>query len=83
MTLDCDIYRINVKLIKQLADAQPAEERLQSRYIGLLALTTGVPIIIVACYLGELYGFTEELNAFIERLKAFYKIKQVNNIKSV
>lgn len=80
MVLDADKYRVNVKPIKELTIDQTPEERI--KFLSMLAVSTGVPIIIVACYVGELYGFSPELNAYIERLKNFYTIKEVLNVRN-
>lgn len=75
MTLDANKYRINVPSIKlMLADKSPQE---RYEFIGNLAIATGVPIIIVCYYVGELYGFDIQLYAFIERLKKFYNVTEV------
>lgn len=79
MVLDCDTYRVNVVSIKALLDDKTDAERLEM--IGSVAVITGVPIIVVGCYMGELYGFTDELNTVIDRLMHFYTIKSVLNIK--
>lgn len=79
MTLDANIYRLNTKSIELLTIEKTPQERME--FIGNLAIITGVPIIIVACYMGELYGFTDELNNKIKRLMDFYTIKEVLNVK--
>lgn len=78
MTLDADKYRLNVDAIKSLTKDKDDAERIE--FLGVLAIATGVPIIIVAVYLGELYGFSDALNATIGRLKAFYNIIDVLNV---
>jgi len=40
--------------------------------VGLLATSTGCPCVVVAFYLGEDIGFTEELLGIISRLTKFY-----------
>lgn len=79
MVLDADRYRVNVKDIEwMLVDKETDKERLE--FIGLISVATGVPIIVVCCYVGELWGFTDELKAMIERLKAFYHVTEVLGI---
>lgn len=80
MTLDCDRYRINIPNIKSLAEDKTEDQRIEM--IGKLAIITGVPIIIVCHYIGELYGFTDKLQALIKRLKEFYTVDEVINIKA-
>lgn len=77
-SLDANSYRINIKDILSFCRDKSAEERIAS--LGMLAVATGVPVIIVGVYLGELYGFTPELLNQIERLKTFYSIDEVLNI---
>lgn len=79
MTLDANIYRLNTKSIELLTIEKTPQERME--FIGNLAIITGVPIIVVACYMGELYGFTDELNNKIKRLMDFYTIKEVLNVR--
>ena len=75
MTLNSNDYRINIKTIQHQLDDKTTKERYDS--IGPIAVSTGVPIIIVATYVGELYGFTDKLIDFIERLKLFYNVTEV------
>lgn len=79
MTLDADKYRVNVSMIKLLLDDKTPKERIE--YLGNLAVMTSVPIIIVAAYTGELYGFTDEIDSIISRLMEFYTIKELLNVK--
>ena len=79
LTLDANLYRTNVKSIEELLRDKTPQERYD--FIGNLAIITNVPIIVVSCYVGELYGFTPELNAFIERMKSFYSVGEVFNVK--
>lgn len=76
--IDCNAYRVNVPTIKSHLDDKTPEERMTM--IGVLSLTTNAPIIVVACYVGELYGFNHELCTFIEVLKAFYHINNIVNV---
>lgn len=80
MTLDADHYRINVQPIADLTREKTEAERIQM--LGVLAISTGVPIIICCVYLGELYGFSEELVKTMERFKTFYHITEVKGIKN-
>jgi hypothetical protein len=78
-TLDADKYRLNIKTIKLFLDDKTANQRLE--LIGRLALMTNVPIIIIAVYIGELYGITEALTNRIAKLKQFYQVNEILNIK--
>ena len=81
MILDANKYRLNVKYIAAALDDKTTEERYEA--IGPLAISTSVPIIIVATYVGELYGLTDELQAFIGRLKDFYTVTEVLNATEI
>lgn len=80
LTIDLAKYRANVRYITSLTCDKTPEERLSA--IGLISLSLNVPIIVVACYIGELYGFSPQLNAFIQRLRDFYHIDEVINYQS-
>ena len=79
MTLDCDNYRINVPVIAELTHDKTEAQRIEM--LGKLAVITGVPIIVVTCYVGELYGFTPKLQASLDRFKSFYTVEHVLNVK--
>lgn len=79
MTLDANKYRINIKSIAHQLDAKTQQERYD--YIGPLALSSGVPIIIICYYIAELYGMTDNIKTFILRLKEFYSITEVFGVE--
>lgn len=79
MKLDADMYRLNVPSIRLITEDKTPAERLT--FIGNMAIITGVPIIVVACYMGEIYGFSDELKAKIAKLMEFYTIKEILNVK--
>lgn len=78
-TLDADKYRICMTDILNFTKDKTVEERYEG--IGMLAVATAVPVIVVCCYLGELYGFWPELKALLKRLMEFYKVDEVTNVK--
>lgn len=77
MILNANDYRINKEVIRQMTIDKTEDERRE--FLGNLAIATGVPIIVVACYMGELYGFTDRLKATIMRLCEFYTVTDVLN----
>jgi hypothetical protein len=79
MILNANDYRINIKSIKLLFDTKE-EYSKKLDFIGSVAIATAVPIVVVCYYMGELYGFTDELNAKIDRLRQFYKITEMRGI---
>lgn len=77
MKLDAEKYRINIPLIKLLLERKEPHEIVP--YIGAIAVATDVPILVVCHYIGEIYGFSGELLALIERLKDFYQVDGVTS----
>jgi len=80
MTLDADNYRVNIPAIQQML-ANKTSEKERFEMIGTISVALGVPVIIVCNYYGELYGFSEQLHEMIERLKKFYGVTEVLNVK--
>ena len=44
---------------------------------NLICLATGVPVVVIYYYIGEIIGFTPEINKGIELLKEFYGYKKI------
>lgn len=63
-------YRANFDTVVYLSRGKTPLELVED--LGLIAVATGVPVIVVGLYVGEAYGFSTELSAKIERLKLFY-----------
>lgn len=80
MTIDCNDYRNNIEYLKNFLKDKSIKEQYEE--IGMLSIVTNVPIIVVACYVGELCGFTIDLIDFINRLKTFYTIDKVINVRN-
>ena len=80
LTLDAGRYRINIKAIKANTKDKTEEERY--KFIGMLAVITGVPIIIICFYMLEIYGPNDKISEFILLLKKFYTVGNVENIRS-
>lgn len=79
MILDADHYRVGVKTIADLTRDKTDKERID--FIKVLSISTGIHLVICCVYVGELYGFSEELIQYMERLKQFYHITEVKNIR--
>ncbi len=75
MTLELDAYRIQVPYIKRWLDNRP--NYVFKDEVGAIALATNTPIIVVSHFIGELYGFTDEILNKIESDKKFYRITKV------
>ena len=77
--LDADQYRINVNAIEQHLKDKDDVDRLES--VSKLAIMTGVPIVIVAVYIKELYPDLPGINGKLLRLMDFYDVNEVLNRK--
>jgi len=73
--IDLDYYRINLPWIKSFLDAKPGWK--YQEVVGWIAMGRDIPIIAVSYFIGELYGFTDEINAKIESDKRFYSVARV------
>lgn len=78
MILDASKYQLQMPYIIGLTKDKTMEELL--KYISIVAIASGVPIIIVCYYIIELYGFDIEMYNQIGRLKAFYGVTEVINL---
>lgn len=79
MVLDANAYRVNIPSIRLLTEDKTPSERI--KYSGNIAVATGVPIIIVLVYIGEIYGSSQELHSQIASLMKFYSVDEVLNVK--
>lgn len=79
MKLDLDKYRVNIAPIKMLLDTKEPEDRV--KFISAIAVSTGCPIVAVCHFVGELYGYTAELEEKIDLLSKFYKVTEVVGIR--
>lgn len=79
MTLDCDKYRLSQAFVITLASSIPKGNLIPE--LGMLAIATSVPIIIVVHYLIEVYGPTKDLLTSLETFKKFYGIDEVINVR--
>ncbi len=77
MIYDLALYRRTVKpTIKAWIDAKggtPVD------HAGELALASQCPIVCVVHYIGELYGYTPEVDRLLTELLEFYKPEDVIN----
>lgn len=79
MVLDANTYRVNLPTIRLLTEDKSIAERI--KFSGCIAAVTGVPIAIVLGYIGELYGFTKELEQRIGEILTFYTVSEILNLK--
>ncbi len=77
MIIDLDKTRKQKDWIKSMLDTKHQDDRYEQ--IGILAICAPCPVIAVCYYIGELYGFTPELDQKIQRLVDFYHIEKVIN----
>lgn len=79
MTLDCDQFRVNFEPLKNFLSRKAPDTHLRS--VTEFSVAYSVPIIVTLCYYGELYGFTEEVDAEIRRLMEFYRVTELINAR--
>lgn len=78
--LDLNDYRhTTFSLVKSICEFRADENPYD--LIGDIALATECPIIVVAHYVGEIYGQTPELLSQIDRFMIFYNETEVRGIK--
>lgn len=75
MNIKLGIYRNNVDFLNMLWDRDPTQT--VNDFVSRAALATGVPCIVVAHYLGEHIGFTDDVNKKIKNLMEFYGYENV------
>lgn len=74
--IDLNKYRnSNFEYIRVCLDNKPTAPLKE--LVSEIAIGTGVPVIAVSHFIGEIRGFTPELLASIERLKKFYGVTEV------
>lgn len=76
MVLNLNDYRIQVKEIKTFLDAK-TEGWNYKEVVGVLAIYCNTHIVAVSHYIGEIYGFTDEIKAKIKSDSDFYQITEV------
>lgn len=76
MKVDLNKYIVNKKFVQSFYRQKKSLYDVGST-VGLLATSTGCPCVVVAFYLGEDIGFTEELVAIIGRLVKFYGYTEI------
>lgn len=68
--IELNKYRHHLPVIKYWCDSR---KKRPIDGISEIAIATNIPIIAICYFIGELYGFDDELNTKIKRLKEFYK----------
>jgi hypothetical protein len=58
-----------------MMDKKKPSERAD--YITEVGVTLACPLLAVAYYMGEIYGFDRELNKVIKRLMGYYHVDRV------
>jgi len=78
MILDLNRYRKTIKPLVKLHIARNPDSDLNMN-LSMIAQSTSCHILAVSYYLGELFGFSEELESKIVRLQTFYHYVTVTN----
>ncbi len=73
-TIDCNTYRERFNDIKYLTELKKGNVNDMMTDIGLYAHSTGVPVIVIAHFIGEIYGLTPQIESYIARTMGFYRI---------
>lgn len=78
--VDVNKYRVNKEGILKLIESSNYD---RFRAISVAAVASHVPVIAVACFVGEKYGFDDELKDFIKKLVQFYDIENIENVEEI
>lgn len=73
MILELDRYRINIPYIKAIID----RDGFSHHTVAMVSATLGVPVVAVYHYVGELYGFTDDIHDKIKKLVEFYRYEEI------
>lgn len=76
-TFDIDKYRINKSYIVKEYKNYPGDK---NQLISILAVANHVPILAVICYIGEEFGFTDEITAQLKKLMKFYDVDKISTV---
>lgn len=70
-------YRSRFEDVKRLLASKTRNRRINDlrRVAAEIAITTGVPVVVVLVYIGEINGFTDDINAAIKDINDFYGTK--------
>jgi len=78
VVLDIELYRINKKFIHSYYENHKDEDIY--KIISSLSVSTMVPCVAVAYYIGEISGWPEEVIDTIKRLTKFYGYSKIINV---
>lgn len=77
MKVEIGLYRNNFDFIKHYYEREIQIHKDVVKIISELSVATGVPVIVVAHYIGEIHGYTDEVNNTIKNLIEFYGYKEI------
>lgn len=75
MIFDLNRYRTQIGFIKYLLDK--SEDKFELGRMNFIAAVTHCPAVVVMHFVGEMYGYTPELEGYIAKLVEYYQIKDV------
>lgn len=78
MKINLDHYKLSKKFIQEWFLLKSRDNPEYA--VSLLSISTHVPCIVVAFYIGEINGWTKEILDIIERLIIFYKYTEILGI---
>ena len=76
MSFKLSTYRNNINFIKLVVDRDKNFKSL-SKIVSDISAATHTPAIVVAHFVGEVSGYTEEINELIESLTQFYNYDKI------
>lgn len=78
MKVDIRPYRSNYQWLKYIFDRDRAKGNYdRSQALSLLASLTGIPMIALLTFYGEMYGRDLELEESVARIIKYYKYKEI------
>lgn len=78
MRVDVDSYKLNKPFVRQWYEKHKVDYT-PSKSIAILAVSTMVPCIVIAYWIGEITNWPPEIICSIERLMLFYGYTEILN----
>ena len=72
MKVNCKDYETSKQFILRIYDKDGYKA------MSFVSAITGVPLVVILTWIGDTYGYSEELNKHIESLVQFYGYTEIN-----
>jgi len=79
MRININDYRVNKDYLERVLRLNPDKNPI--KLCAEISMETGVPIIAILHYLGELQGYTDKLINHINEIREFYQYTNVTGTK--